>query len=487
MIQAPVTRLAPQSKYLALVISTFLSALCYYYGNGLNGDFWYLLWIAPLPVIVTSLVTSGGASFTFSFIAYLIGRLSWFSYLVAVATVVPAIIFTILPSLIFALIICLNRYATHKINTWYIVFAFPALFTTFEYLLIRFSPDGTGGSVAYSQSGCLPVIQIASVTGILGITFFVTLIPSAIALAWYFKKQKIKFVYIVVCSAFIICATLLFGALRLDRTVTKEELIKVGAAVLDEKKHNNSNEPEPVKDNAATEFYTSQALQFAAKGMQVVLFPERALSIDSASINNLLSNLCAIAGKNNIYIITGYTNLAGTSKRNAALVINPQGGISVNYDKVHLVEGQETQFKPGDTIGLFSLYGIKAGVAICKDMDFQEYIKQYGNNETQIMFIPAWDFITDDWLHSRMAILRGVENGFSEVRAAREGRLTISDLYGRVTYEYSSSNQQQSTLTGEVSALRINTFYTRFGNWFGVVNLISVFGLLILLYKKKQE
>jgi apolipoprotein N-acyltransferase len=31
-----------------------------------------------------------------------------------------------------------------------------------------------------------------------------------------------------------------------------------------------------------------------------------------------------------------------------------------------------------------------------------------------------------------MAILRGVENGFAVVRAARQGELTISDYHGKV-------------------------------------------------------
>jgi len=34
-----------------------------------------------------------------------------------------------------------------------------------------------------------------------------------------------------------------------------------------------------------------------------------------------------------------------------------------------------------------------------------------------------------------MAILRGVENGFSEIRTARQGRLTISDYTGKVNFE----------------------------------------------------
>ena len=83
--------------------------------------------------------------------------------------------------------------------------------------------------------------------------------------------------------------------------------------------------------------------------------------------------------------------------------------------------------------------------------------------------IPAWDFTVDDWLHSRMAIMRGVENGFSEIRTARLGRLTISDCYGRVTAEAKSSKGNAAMLAGDVRIQNKHTFYARFGNWFGII------------------
>jgi len=62
----------------------------------------------------------------------------------------------------------------------------------FEFLLFKFSPDGTAGSISYTQSNFLPIVQIASVTGILGISFLVTLFPSAIAVGFNFRFKKMK-------------------------------------------------------------------------------------------------------------------------------------------------------------------------------------------------------------------------------------------------------------------------------------------------------
>ncbi len=473
-----------KSRY-SIVLSVLFTGLCYYWGNGLIGDYWYLAWLAPIPVLCLATVNSGKVAFGASFTAYFIGRLSWFLYLVRVATLVPAIIYTIVLALIFAGIILLTRSAAIKLNSWYSVFAFPAFFTVFEYLIIKASPDGTATSIAYSQMNCLPLIQIASVGGILAITFIVTLIPSAFAFAWYFRGQKRNFVYLSISSGAMIGGVLLFGFLRLVGASPSDK-IKVALVVMDEQKHNTSDRPDTIKDKAATEFYLKQINALAGNGVQAILLPERALSIDSSSEKQMLNALSAAALKNNVYLIAAYTNLRGKKEGNSAIVLNNKGNVITEYNKVHLVNGLERQFTPGNAIGLFKLDNLQSGVAICKDLDFQEYIRHYGESRPCILFIPAWDFIVDDWLHSRMAILRGVENGFSEVRAARTGRLTISDLYGRVTSETSSSNQQQTSLIGYVSTQQTDTLYTAFGDWVGIVSLLIsvVFMFKMIAYKR---
>jgi len=469
----------------SITILGILSGLCWYLGNGLVGDFWFLVWVAPVPVLLIAYTNSGSMAFTASFIAYLIGRMSWFSYLVRVATLVPAIIFTLILPLVFALIIIAARQVVKKTNAWYSVFAFPALFTAFEYLVFKFSADGTAASVAYSQANCLPLVQVVSITGILGITFFVTLVPSAIALAWYFRQEKSKSKWVMISTGIPIIAILLFGFLRLNSN-SPTNTIKAGIAVLDEKAHNTSDRPNPEKDSRTTAGYLQQVSKLAVQGAQVVLFPERALSLDKLSGDSIIKALSAVAKQNHVYIITGYTNLRGEKERNSSLVIDANGNIVLDYDKRHLVTGFESQFTPGNQIGLFKFAGTQMGSAVCKDMDFDSYIRQYGAEKPSILYVPAWDFIVDDWLHCRMAILRGVENGFSEVRAARLGRLTISDQYGKVTTEASCSNSQSASVVGDVSLQHTDTLYVRFGDWFGVLNLLAALGFILIGIVKRK-
>lgn len=472
-------------KRVLLFVGIMFSGLCWYTSTGLNGDYWYLLWVAPIPILLISFNTSAKNTFVISFLAYLIGRLSWFSYLVTVATLIPAIIFTIALPLIFAFIIVLGRRMVVKTHSWYTVFAFPVFFTAFEWLMIKFSPDGTAASIAYSQSNFLPLIQIASITGILGVTFMSTFIPSALAMSWHFRKEKIKILPLTITSLFLIVSVFLYGFIRINN-IPKTDEVTVGLVVLDEKTHkmgnlNFQNELEHTQD------YALEIRKLSERGAKLVVLPERAINInkeiDSASINIL--STCA--KQNQVDIVAGYTNFKNEAAHNSALVIDEQGNVIMDYDKIHLVNGLESEFVPGNKLGLFKFRNRQSGSAICKDLDFPEYIKKYGRNKVIYLSIPAWDFVVDDWLHSRMAILRGVENGFSEVRTARLGRLTISDPFGRVNAEANCSNGKATTLVGQLSLNRIDTLYNQYGDWFGLAIIITAITFFILTIIKRKS
>jgi apolipoprotein N-acyltransferase len=456
-----------------------LSGVCFYLGNGLTGDYWYLVWIAPIPIISLSLVHNRKVTFLAAFLAYAIGRLSWLAYLIRVATLVPAVIMLLITAGIFAGIIILSRSTAMRLKAWYAVFAFPLYFTTFEYLLFRFSADGTAASIAYSQMDFLPIIQIAAIGGILAITFMITLIPSYIAFAYYYAKNKTTLLYLSAVCLPLIIGVLAFGYLRPAHT-DRADTVKIGMAAIPEGKHNTSGQPDAVKDSTSTALYLQQIDSLARQGVHVVLLPERVLSIDKTSDNEMMRQIQEAAAKNNIYIITGYTNLRGDTAYNSALVVDNKGHIRSDYHKRHLVTGFEQQFTPGKTLGMFQLDDVPAGVAICKDLDFQAYIREYGKQAPRVLFVPAWDFIVDDWLHCRMAILRSVENGFPQVRAARTGRLTINDCYGSVSSESSSAHRQSAALVGVVSLHSVATFYTRYGDWVGIVTFLLSAGLVFL-------
>jgi apolipoprotein N-acyltransferase len=477
----------PESEIKKWIAPSFiLSGICWYLSCGLNGDSWYLMWLAPIPILILALNLPGKKAFSISFLAYLIGRMSWFSYLVTVATIIPAILFTLLIPLIFALIVTGTRWIVLKSRFSTAIFAFPLLFTAYEFLLITFSSDGTAASIAYSQANFLPVIQIASITGILGITFVLTLIPSILAVGWYYHKDKNRFklaLSIALTVFFLIC---LFGTIRIKGKNEKKSKITAGLVVLDERLHYVTDQPVLKDELNSAGIYTDSISRLAEKGAELVVLPERAFNVNAETEAGIMQMLKNAARKNHVYIVSGYTNFKNKPSRNSALVIDSSGNIICDYNKVHLVTGFENQFAPGNVTGLFMLDGLQAGTAICKDLDFPAHLRKYGRSKAQIVCVPAWDFVQDDWLHSRMAIMRCVENGFSMVRSARQGRLTISDCFGRINYESSSVHKKGVTLLGEVTLQNKSTIYSRFGEWFGIINLVGTIFLIGTGLKKRS-
>lgn len=472
------------ASWVSAAVSILFSGLCWHLSTGLSGDDWYLLWIAPVPVLLLALNPKVRHTFFITFLAYFIGRLSWFGYLVTVATLVPAILFTVTLSLIFAGIMLLTRKMVVNTSSWYSLFAFPVFFTAFEWLLITFSPDGSAASIAYSQLNFLPVAQIASITGMLGITFLVTLVPAALAMGWHFRKERTKLLQVSVVSSVLVISALLYGYIRIS-TIPKTDETTAGLVVLDEKTH-KMGPLDFQMEVGHTREYAREIDKLAAGGVKLIVFPERAINVNRETDSVTVSILSACARQYQVSIVAGYTNFKNEKAHNSALVIDENGHVTLDYDKIHLINGLENQFVPGNRLGLFKFGNVRSGIAICKDLDFPGYIHQYGRSRVAFLCIPAWDFVVDDWLHSRMAILRGVENGFSEVRTARLGRLTISDPYGRINAEAKCSDGKAATLVGQVSIQGVDTFYMQFGDWFGWLVAIAAIVFLILTMAKSK-
>jgi apolipoprotein N-acyltransferase len=63
------------------------------------------------------------------------------------------------------------------------VLAYPLLWCAADTLLAHLHPDGNWSSLAYSQAGFAPALQIVSLLGVAGLVFVLSLFPAALALA----------------------------------------------------------------------------------------------------------------------------------------------------------------------------------------------------------------------------------------------------------------------------------------------------------------
>ncbi len=158
------------------------------------------------------------------------------------------------------------------------------------------------------------------------------------------------------------------------------------------------------------------------------------------------------------------------------MVFSPSGELLGTYVKEHLVRGFETpRLAPGQDLLLVDAQA-RAGVEICKDMDFPALTRRYADAGAAVLLVPAWDFGDDGWMHARMAVLRGVEQGLPVARSAQSGLLTASDAFGRVQDEARTGDDAVSQVV-VLRAGRIPTLYGRWGDWFAYASA----GLLLLV------
>jgi apolipoprotein N-acyltransferase len=111
-------------------------------------------------------------------------------------------------------------------------------------------------------------------------------------------------------------------------------------------------------------------------------------------------------------------------------------------------------------------------------MDFPALSREYAIDGTDLMLVAAWDFNVDGWLHSRMAVMRAVENGFSLARSARNGLLTLSDNRGRILAETATVPRRFVSISGKLDVAGGETFYARTGDWFAWL-CVAVFVVLL--------
>jgi apolipoprotein N-acyltransferase len=129
------------------------------------------------------------------------------------------------------------------------------------------------------------------------------------------------------------------------------------------------------------------------------------------------------------------------------------------------------------------------GLEICKDMDFHAMIRSDEvATKPELLAVPAWDFKEDDWNHTRVAILRSVENGVPMARTARNGLLSLNDRYGRVVAQARSVGAF-TTLIGDLplNGRGGTTIYDRFGDAFGWLCLVVAFAIVTASFARRGK
>jgi apolipoprotein N-acyltransferase len=456
------------------VAAMLVSGTCWWLSFSLGLHWWWPIWLAPVPILWLAPRLTGWATFGLGFTAFLSGRLAWLGYLLSLMPVMPAVLITLIPPLLFGLALLPARAFLRRGQPVMAAVSFGALWAAMEFLSFVLGKDGTFGSIAYTQAGFLPGIQLAALTGVEGISFVLCFIPALAAAALYFRRGWLLltgFIVLVVGFGWVRLQTGRYGA------PVRVGLVSLGEAVYGGRIY---------ETNAAKEMEILRKYSSEIKKMTdaiVVVLPEKALPVTDTTEAMVRDSLQRLASKCGVVIVGGVTRIGPKRLANLAPVFGTFGTMLFIYEKVHLFEGEAIEgFSHGSSPGIYG--GI--GVAICKDLDFAPYMRRYAQAGIRVLYAPAWDFVRDGWWHSRIAIVGAVANGYALVRNAREGRLTISDDRGRVSFEASSEGRELTTMIGTVRPAMGRTLYSRWGDWFGWLMVGTALALLVYLAARRS-
>ena len=472
------------------VLATLATGLMFYFGNGLE-PWWPLMWLAPLPVLWFALRCSRLATAVTAVCSIALGMLNLWSYLTktlgAPASVWLAV--TAVVAVVFVAGTLLFRALVLRGAVWSAMLALPSIWVTLEYLRNLATPHGSAGSLAYSQLRFLPFLQLASVTGPWGMTFVLMLFSSALAIALHLRSTDAKgAVKVAVMGAGVTAVVLAFGVIRL--AMPRGETARVGLIASDAKEHGGGTVVDPgAETEKLFDDYARAAESLTAQGAQAIVIPEKIGVTLEGKSQGSDAVMQSVADSTRTTVVAGVVHVDGKVKHNEARVYLPGASLQ-RYDKEHMLPPFESNLKPGTTLVLLPRQKQTAqlwGVAICKDMDFANPARRYAKEGAGLMLVPAWDFVVDRSWHGHIAVMRGVEGGFSIARAAKNGYLTVSDDRGRIVGEVPSNAAPFATLVVDAPATHHWTVYQAMGDWFAWVAIALFVYVLLQLMRTRHE
>jgi apolipoprotein N-acyltransferase len=466
-----------RARNLFFIAATGLgSAALAYLGTGLH-PIWWALWLAPIPVLAISPRLRGSAAFLLGAVAWLIGEMNQWNY-VRHAIQLPrqiTILYFVVPAVVFGFAVLFVRGFVRRGALFLASLALPIYWVTYEYLTAMASPHGTWGNLAYTQMSFLPVIQIAAITGLWGISFIVFLFAGAAAALLSGAGKPWQRRMLAIAVGFVVCAVLVFGNWRLQSSPSQSVAVTLIARDVPMSAYLGSEE----QALGLLHEYAEEIGRVTPAGTQAVVLPEKIGRISESALAEVDSLYSSAATATRAAIVLGLVRKTPSGAFNSSRLYSVSGKLEANYDKHHLIPGVEPE-KPGNKRVVLDEPSGRWGLQICKDMDFPKLSREYATEGANLLLVPAWDFNVDRWLHARMAVLRAVENGFALARSARNGLLTLSDNRGRILAEATTVPGRFVSISGKVNVAREKTFYARTGDWFAWLCVAVFVGLLVL-------
>jgi apolipoprotein N-acyltransferase len=461
-------------NYLTAIISGLLLAFAF---PRFNLEF--LAWFALVPLLFAIYGGSARRALKLGFVTGLVFyfiTLSWVTNTLInygnIPTVVSWLILTLLVAYmslylgLFAFLV--NRFGkSHPVSIFLLA---PVTWTALEYLrsthsIYGFSWQGLG----YSQFQSLPVIQMASITGVYGISALIVLVNAGLFVlihpafhkypVWRNGRKRAAISTVLLLS---LCVG--YGQWTLQRepvySTAPLKVALIQGNIPQEMKWN------PVYRNDVLKRYRELTLDASVFKPDLIVWPEAVTPFfyghDFSGTQYVLNTV----RHSQIPIVFGSPALKDDAKEpalgkseplrltNSAYFLSEHGTQLGRYDKIHLVPFGEFvpfrsilffidkmvanigDFERGQGAKLFQLDDNKFAVSICFEIIFPDLVRQpvkQGAGYLVNITNDAWfGKSAASYQHMSMVAMRAVENRVPIVRAANTGISGSVDAYGRI-------------------------------------------------------
>jgi apolipoprotein N-acyltransferase len=367
----------------------------------------------------------------------------------------------------------------------------PGVWVTTEFLRGWLFTGFPWALVGASQAAFLPVAQLASVTGIYGMSALV--VSASAALAWLVAARGGRRAWLPLAVVAATVAVVGWGRARMAEgsLLVQGEPIRVGIVqgnFAQELKWDESLEP------VILGRYLRLSADALAQGAQLVVWPESSVPFYFQNDPVRAGRIRELARQGRAHLLVGGDEMeAGSGDAdgrarvrlyNAAFLLRPDGQVGAVYRKIHLVPFGEyvplkrllffvsplvqavSDFTPGDRVTLLRVGDHAVSTAICYEAIYPELVRRFVSEGSELLTT-----ITNDaWYgrssaaqqHFELASMRAVEEGRYLVRAANTGISGIIDPYGRVLER--TGLFETVVRVREVRFLHARTVYSRVGD-----------------------
>jgi apolipoprotein N-acyltransferase len=466
----------PTSSLAVPVTAAVATALLYALA-ALDPRLWVCGLFAPLPILAVAPEAGTEIGAELAFVAFLVGNLvAWGGESFAVP-LMTMLVSHLAGAIVFATFVAAAAEATRRWSGALAALVFPTFETAFYYTLSLESPHGTWGSPAYSQVDFVPLLQTASWFGMCGVMFVMSLLPAGLAVAWYRRRWHMDWTHPAIMAVTVFAIAIMFGW---TRVIVTPQLPSVRVAmVASDGLIPESESTDPTDAADILTHYAKLVRQAASSGAQIVVTPEKIIGVAPGYEWDVVLGLQRVAQMSHVWLVVGLNQIGRTPKRNIAVVFAPDGKIAASYAKHHLIPSLESDYKPGSKPAIFDAPWGRTAVLISQDLDFPDTARELAANDVRVVVAPASDWEGSEVIHQRMAVVRGVESGFSLARAARGGMLSANDSRGREIAAREPMHGEDTMATADLPVGSGRTLYSRVDDWFG--RLCVAFTILLML------